>query len=197
MKTTHRVYFENSERMPALPAGSVDLIVTSPPYPMIEMWDELFTRLSPAARKALTQQQRARRFRSHAPRAGPGVGGGASHSQAGRLRLHQHRGCDPNHRRCLHALPEPCENSHPLPRAWVHAAAGHPVAQADQFAEQVHGLRHAAGRRLRDAGARAHPGAAQRSQAGVHPSARKSSGAARAPSSGRSAMSGIPTCGSI
>jgi len=57
MKTTHRVYFENSERMPAQPAGSVDLIVTSPPYPMIEMWDGLFTRLSPAARKALTQQQ--------------------------------------------------------------------------------------------------------------------------------------------
>ncbi|HSO63202.1 MAG TPA: site-specific DNA-methyltransferase [Desulfobacterales bacterium] len=57
MKTTHRVYFENSERMPALPAGSVDLIVTSPPYPMIEMWDGLFTRLSQAARDALTQQQ--------------------------------------------------------------------------------------------------------------------------------------------
>ena len=57
MKTTHRVYFENSERMPALPAGSVDLVVTSPPYPMIEMWDELFTRLSPAAGKALTQQR--------------------------------------------------------------------------------------------------------------------------------------------
>jgi DNA modification methylase len=56
MKTTHRVYFENSERMPALPAASVDLIVTSPPYPMIEMWDGLFARLSPAARGALTQQ---------------------------------------------------------------------------------------------------------------------------------------------
>ena len=56
MKTTHRVYFENSERMPALPAGSVDLIVTSPPYPMIEMWDGLFTRLSPAARDALNRQ---------------------------------------------------------------------------------------------------------------------------------------------
>jgi DNA modification methylase len=56
MKTTHRVYFENSERMPALPAASVDLIVTSPPYPMIEMWDGLFARLSPAARDALTHQ---------------------------------------------------------------------------------------------------------------------------------------------
>jgi len=57
MQTTHRVYFENSERMPALPAASVDLVVTSPPYPMIEMWDGLFTRLSPVARDALKQQR--------------------------------------------------------------------------------------------------------------------------------------------
>jgi DNA modification methylase len=57
MKTTHRVHFENSERMPALPDESVDLIVTSPPYPMIEMWDGLFARLSPAARDALQQQR--------------------------------------------------------------------------------------------------------------------------------------------
>ena len=164
MKTTHRVYFENSERMPALPAGSVDLIVTSPPYPMIEMWDGLFTRLSPAARKALAQRQGLAAFE-------------AMHRVLDPVWAETHRILRPGgfacinigdatrtHRRCLHALPEPCENSHPLPRAWVHAAADHFVAQADQFAEQVHGLRHAAGRRLRHAGARVHPGAAQRSK---------------------------------
>lgn len=32
---------------------SVDLIVTSPPYPMIQMWDDLFASLSPKARDAL------------------------------------------------------------------------------------------------------------------------------------------------
>ena len=28
--------------MEALPSGTVDLVVTSPPYPMIEMWDSMF-----------------------------------------------------------------------------------------------------------------------------------------------------------
>jgi DNA modification methylase len=32
---------------------SIDLVVTSPPYPMIEMWDQLFSFLSPEAGKAL------------------------------------------------------------------------------------------------------------------------------------------------
>jgi DNA modification methylase len=33
--------------------GSIDLVVTSPPYPMIEMWDDLFSSLSPAGADAL------------------------------------------------------------------------------------------------------------------------------------------------
>ena len=36
-----RVFMQSSEEMP-LPDASVDLVVTSPPYPMIEMWDPLF-----------------------------------------------------------------------------------------------------------------------------------------------------------
>lgn len=32
---------------------SIDLVVTSPPYPMIRMWDELFSSISPAAKNAL------------------------------------------------------------------------------------------------------------------------------------------------
>ncbi len=42
MHTLHRVHFEDSRRMPAIPSASVDLVATSPPYPMIEMWDDLF-----------------------------------------------------------------------------------------------------------------------------------------------------------
>ncbi len=42
MKTTHQFFFENAKNMLAVPSSSVDLIVTSPPYPMIEMWDEMF-----------------------------------------------------------------------------------------------------------------------------------------------------------
>jgi len=42
MKTSHKIFFEDSRRMTTVPSGSVHLVVTSPPYPMIEMWDELF-----------------------------------------------------------------------------------------------------------------------------------------------------------
>ena len=44
MKTTHRYIFEDAQNMAALADESVDLAVTSPPYPMIEMWDPIFDR---------------------------------------------------------------------------------------------------------------------------------------------------------
>jgi DNA modification methylase len=42
MITRHQIYFQDSRNMEALAPGSVDLVVTSPPYPMIEMWDAMF-----------------------------------------------------------------------------------------------------------------------------------------------------------
>ena len=42
MITQHRLFFQNSCQMTSLSNHSVDLVVTSPPYPMIEMWDPLF-----------------------------------------------------------------------------------------------------------------------------------------------------------
>jgi DNA modification methylase len=53
MKTVHRAYFKDSRSMSAIGSASVELVVTSPPYPMIEMWDEGFGTLKPAVRKAL------------------------------------------------------------------------------------------------------------------------------------------------
>jgi DNA modification methylase len=53
METTHRVHAGDAREMSELADGSVDLVVTSPPYPMIEMWDPVFTELSPAAAEAL------------------------------------------------------------------------------------------------------------------------------------------------
>ena len=38
----HRIYKGNSNAMNQVRDGSVQLIVTSPPYPMIEMWDSIF-----------------------------------------------------------------------------------------------------------------------------------------------------------
>lgn len=41
--------------MAEVDSKSVDLVVTSPPYPMIEMWDKLFSDLNPEIMKALTE----------------------------------------------------------------------------------------------------------------------------------------------
>lgn len=40
MTTEHNVFFANANKMNEIEDCSVDLIVTSPPYPMIEMWDK-------------------------------------------------------------------------------------------------------------------------------------------------------------
>ncbi len=53
MKTTHQFYFTNAKDMSEVPSASVDLVVTSPPYPMIEMWDEVFSLQDKAIEKAL------------------------------------------------------------------------------------------------------------------------------------------------
>ena len=57
LRTTHKVIFKNSIDMSSVPSGSVDLVVTSPPYPMIKMWDEMFERLNPAIANALNKEQ--------------------------------------------------------------------------------------------------------------------------------------------
>lgn len=41
--TIHKIINENSSNITSLENKSVNLIVTSPPYPMIEMWDEMFS----------------------------------------------------------------------------------------------------------------------------------------------------------
>ncbi|MBD3212909.1 MAG: site-specific DNA-methyltransferase [Candidatus Lokiarchaeota archaeon] len=43
MKTTHTIFFDDSKDMGEIKSNSIDLLITSPPYPMIEMWDELFS----------------------------------------------------------------------------------------------------------------------------------------------------------
>jgi DNA modification methylase len=47
METTHRVVVGDSRRLDRLDDDSAELVVTSPPYPMIEMWDDLFANLNP------------------------------------------------------------------------------------------------------------------------------------------------------
>ncbi|QCC55744.1 site-specific DNA-methyltransferase [Natronorubrum bangense] len=53
METTHRVFVGDSRDLAEIDDDAVELVVTSPPYPMIEMWDDLFTALDPAIGDAL------------------------------------------------------------------------------------------------------------------------------------------------
>ena len=47
METEHLVHAHDARSMGALADDSIDLVVTSPPYPMIELWDETFESLDP------------------------------------------------------------------------------------------------------------------------------------------------------
>lgn len=51
--TTHKIVVGNSQNLALIPTASVQLIVTSPPYPMIEMWDDAFSRQDPTIKTAL------------------------------------------------------------------------------------------------------------------------------------------------
>jgi DNA modification methylase len=55
-QTRHRLLLADSRDLSAIPRESVDLVVTSPPYPMIRMWDQLFGRLNPEVAAALERQ---------------------------------------------------------------------------------------------------------------------------------------------
>lgn len=56
MKSIHHVYFKNSQNMSNIPSDSVALVVTSPPYPMIKMWDELFSDQNVRIGKSLSDE---------------------------------------------------------------------------------------------------------------------------------------------
>lgn len=56
MKSKHKIFFENSQKMDDLPDECADLVVTSPPYPMIEMWDETFTLQNSKIGKAINRE---------------------------------------------------------------------------------------------------------------------------------------------
>lgn len=57
MKTTHQIYNKNSSKIKEIPDNTVNLIVTSPPYPMIEMWDEIFSRINNKIKDKLEQKK--------------------------------------------------------------------------------------------------------------------------------------------
>ncbi len=57
MLTTHKFYFINSKDIKSILDGSVNLIITSPPYPMIEMWDDIMGQQNQEISKSLTSNR--------------------------------------------------------------------------------------------------------------------------------------------
>ena len=53
MKTIHKIFFQDARNLKEIASESVDLVVTSPPYPMIDMWDNMFGSQNPEIQKML------------------------------------------------------------------------------------------------------------------------------------------------
>ncbi|MBW1995926.1 MAG: site-specific DNA-methyltransferase [Deltaproteobacteria bacterium] len=62
MKTKHQIIFEKSSNLKDIPPDSIDLVVTSPPYPMIEMWDGVFSDQNPAIAEAFKNKNGMKAF---------------------------------------------------------------------------------------------------------------------------------------
>lgn len=62
MKTEHKIIFGDSRDMNKIENESVDLMITSPPYPMIKMWDEMFGKQNKEIIKALKEEDGEKAF---------------------------------------------------------------------------------------------------------------------------------------
>jgi DNA modification methylase len=54
-ETLHKIIISASQKMEHLKDNSIELVVTSPPYPMIEMWDEIISRQNSDIKKVLEE----------------------------------------------------------------------------------------------------------------------------------------------
>lgn len=62
MTTKHYTYIGMAQQMTEIKDNSVDLIITSPPYPMIEMWDQILGNQNVEITKALEENDGMRAF---------------------------------------------------------------------------------------------------------------------------------------
>lgn len=62
MQSTHKIHIGDARKLSFMKNNSVELIVTSPPYPMIEMWDKTFARLNPAIKGELIEKDAHQAF---------------------------------------------------------------------------------------------------------------------------------------
>ncbi|MEW5814333.1 MAG: site-specific DNA-methyltransferase [Spirochaetota bacterium] len=54
LRTVHEIFYNNAGNLKNISDDSIDFILTSPPYPMIEMWDSCFTEKDETILKAIT-----------------------------------------------------------------------------------------------------------------------------------------------
>ena len=62
MKAIHKIFFQDARNLKEIASESVDLVVTSPPYPMIGMWDDMFGSQNPEIQKALVRDDGRRAY---------------------------------------------------------------------------------------------------------------------------------------
>ena len=62
MKTTHKIVYGDAREMKDTKSESVDLMITSPPYPMIEMWDDMFSSQNQEIAQALKEYNGEKAF---------------------------------------------------------------------------------------------------------------------------------------
>ena len=53
MSTSHKFIYKSADNLTGIEDESIELVITSPPYPMIEMWDEIFCKQNPKIKEAL------------------------------------------------------------------------------------------------------------------------------------------------
>ena len=58
----HTIYFNAAQNMSPLKDKSVDIVVTSPPYPMIEMWDNIMSNQNPDIKSAFEANEPRKAF---------------------------------------------------------------------------------------------------------------------------------------
>lgn len=56
METSHNILFQNANNLHQIKDNSIALMVTSPPYPMIEMWDGMFSEQNKEIKEALNKK---------------------------------------------------------------------------------------------------------------------------------------------
>lgn len=62
--TDHQIVYKSAENLSDIKEDSVDLVVTSPPYPMIEMWDKDFSIFNPEIGNSFEAKKYAIAFES-------------------------------------------------------------------------------------------------------------------------------------